>query len=51
MTHFGTHLLDFLKGKCTSHQPLGVFTPIFCDDVCLLQEHQNTNKHVIWCSG
>jgi len=23
----------------------------FCNDVCLLQEHQNTQNHVIWCSG
>jgi len=23
----------------------------FCNDVRLLQEHQNTKNHVIWCSG
>jgi len=23
----------------------------FCNDFCLLQEHQNTKNHVIWCSG
>jgi len=23
----------------------------FCNDVCLLQEHQNTKHHVIWYSG
>jgi len=42
----------FLSGECahvtnrwvSSHQ-------LFCNDVCLLQEHQNISKHVIWCSG
>jgi len=29
----------------------GCFHSIFCNDVRLLQEHQNTSKHVIWCSG
>jgi len=29
-----------------------VFLPhLFFNDICLLQEHQNTINHVIWCSG
>jgi len=45
----------FFKGnapKMHISSTTGFFSlQLFCNDVCLLQEHQKTKNHVIWCSG
>jgi len=54
LTHFGTPFAAFLR-EMTKNRHLTnhwVFSlQFFCNDVYLLQEHQNIKNHVIWCSG
>jgi len=59
LTHFGTPFSDFFQGiffkgmtnnaRFTNHWVFSL--QFFFNGVCLLQKHQNTKNHVIWCSG